>query len=454
VIAHNRQLTLLVALALVAAPALGLRAFCLGASCAEEPRSNARVPFCSLPEELRERIAAGYYDGRSPDVLAATATPRLWGGVDGERGVRPPWPAVADGRASVVPLVFSGSGVATSTSAPDGATLASVAPTVARVIGLRWRYPEVHPGAPLEGFRRADPRLVLVVALKGVGSDDLFADRSAWPFLRSLLRRGTGTLSADAGSLPLDPAATLTTIGTGGLPSDHGITGLYLRNDQDGSPAQGEVVRAWSRRAPPSVISALGDDLDESRGGAPLIGLVGTDPSDRGLIGGLWYGSADDDAVVSPPARRSTAAVRELLASGFGADAEPDVLAAAVRGSIAEIDDRLRNVVTMAQRAADREVLVVVAGTGSTAADRAALPLSRPLTAVERAVPGPGRAVEGVVAGGIYLDRETLGQAGVGSNVAVDALRRVRASGGGRLMADVFPSFAVPFGRYCDRRGE
>jgi hypothetical protein len=97
--------------------------------------------------------------------------------------------------------------------------------------------------------------------------------------------------------------------------------------------------------------------------------------------------------------------------------------------------------------------MVVVAGTGSAAGDRGSAPLSRPLAAVERAVPGTRPAIEAVVAGGIFLDRKTLAEAGVGSSVAVDALRRVRASGGERLMADAFPSFAVSFGRYCDQVG-
>jgi hypothetical protein len=109
--------------------------------------------------------------------------------------------------------------------------------------------------------------------------------------------------------------------------------------------------------------------------------------------------------------------------------------------------------VAAAERAAGRDVMVVVAGTGSAAGDRGSAPLSRPLAAVERAVPGTRPAVEAVVAGGIFLDRNTLAEAGVGSSVAVDALRRVRASGGGRLMADAFPSFAVSFGRYCDQVG-
>ena len=65
---------------------------------------------------------------------------------------------------------------------------------------------------------------------------------------------------ATAGSLPLDPTAVETTIGTGGLPSQHGITGTWVRN------AQGRLVRAFGPGAPTPVIAALGDDLDQRDG--------------------------------------------------------------------------------------------------------------------------------------------------------------------------------------------
>jgi hypothetical protein len=57
--------------------------------------------------------------------------------------------------------------------------------------------------------------------------------------------------------------------------------------------------------------------------------------------------------------------------------------------------------------------------------------------------------VAGAVAGGIFLDQRTMAAADVTSNVAVQALEGERAPGGGPLMADAFPSFAVSFVKYC-----
>jgi hypothetical protein len=445
---RSRQLSLLIVLGIVTLPAVGLRAICVGDACGSQAEPRASVPFCSLPASLRANISAGFYDGRSPDVLAVPEGPILRGGFDGERRLTPAWPSVRGTPSTSVPLLFSGEGVRGSAEVPEGTSLASVAPTLGAIIGLRWRNPGVHPGTALEGIvDGTPPRLALEVAWKGIGAEDLAAHPRAWPFLRSLLISGAGTTDASTGSLPLDPAATLTSIGTGGLPSDHGITGLYLRND-----ATGGIARAWGDDAPLSVISTLGDDLDEARGGTPLIGVVGTDPSDRGIIGGRWYEGRDDDATAFVEPDAQVDSVEELLADGFGADDEPDLLAVVMRDSISRMDEDLRLIVRAAKRAARGDVAIVVAGTGSTANDAGdTVPLTRVLGPVESAIPGEGSALEAVVAGGVFLDQDVLTEANVTSNAAVSALRGETAPDGRPLMADVFPSFAVSFGKYCGR---
>ena len=142
----------------------------------------------------------------------------------------------------------------------------------------------------------------------------------------------------------------------------------------------------------------------------------------------------------------------ELLADGFGADDETDLLAVVMRDSISRMDEELRRIVRAAERATRGDLAIVVAGTGSTANDAGdALPLTRVLGPVESAIPGEASALEAVVAGGMFLDQDALAQANVTSNAAVAALRGVTAPGGGPLMADAFPSFAISFGKYCGR---
>ncbi|MDQ3785516.1 MAG: hypothetical protein M3360_11710 [Actinomycetota bacterium] len=434
----RRRTIVLLALALtVAAPAGVLRALCAGRSCDEPATAAASVPFCSLPEGMRSRLAAGFRESRSPDVLGVTSEEAVVGSEDGAS----PWPSLqaTDAR---IPIVFAGKGVS---GAPvrQGTALDDVAPTVERIIGVDRPHPEVRSGRPVAGVASdGPPRLVLEVVWKSVGSEALEANRGAWPYLSRLMEGGSATMGAAVGSLPLDPAATLTTLGTGGLPRQHGITGELVYNDL------GRVVRAWGRRAPPSVIATLADDLDETLGGRPRIGLVGTETSDRGLIGGHWYADVDRDDFLlhSGPASAAAAAAR-LLGTGYGSDSTPDLLGMVLEGRTRAMDGALRRVVEAASKAAGGSLTTVVTATGPRA-QQASIPARRVEDAVEKKVPGGKPVVEATAAGGLFLDQEAMAQRQLPQERVVGALLSTRRAGG-RIFADAFPKIAVTFARYC-----
>ena len=379
--------------AAIGIPAVALRAACAGRSCSSGGGGEARIPFCPLPDELKADLAAGFRQGRSPDVFAVTRGGAVRGGTDPADDPFS-WPSVGAAEATGVPIVFSGTGVDASATVPDGTGLDQVAPTISDVIGFKRPFPGVRAGVAVNGVASGTtPRLVVEIALKGIGTQDIEGARSSWPFLDSLLHEGTGTLSGTTRSLPLDPAATLTTIGTGGLPSQHGITGSYVRNDD------GDVVRAWGDGAPLSVIATLPADLDEKTGQRSMVGLVATDGTDRGLVGGNWYPHHDRDAVTVASGPGSVAAASDILAQGFGRDDIPDILG------------------------------LVLAGPGADAR-------IRPIVA--EAVPG-----------GLFLDQATLATEQISGDAAVQALLRVTTPDGQRMMADAFQGFAVSFARYC-----
>ena len=343
-----------------------------------------------------------------------------------------------------MPIVFSGTGVDASTTVPEGTGLDEVAPTISDVIGFRRPFPGVRAGVAVNGVAAgAHPRLVLEIALKGIGTPDIEGARSSWSFLDSLLRDGAGTLDGTTGSLPLDPVATLTTIGTGGLPSQHGITGSYVRGDD------GDVVRAWGEGAPLSVIATLPDDLDEKTGQRAMVGLVATDETDRGLIGGNWYPHHDRDAVMVASAPGSVAAASDILAQGFGRDEVPDILAVVLAGP--GTDDRMRQIVALARRASGGSLLVVVAGTGTSGTEpgSADATASNVVREIEDLVEGDTPIVAEAVPGGLFLDQATLAAEQISGDAAVQALLRVTTPGGQRMMADAFQGFAVSFARYC-----
>ncbi len=431
-------------LAALGIPAGVLRAACAGESCNPSP-APARIPFCPLPASLKADLAAGFREGRSPDVLAVTRTAGVSEGAGRGAGMAP-WPSVSGGPSTDVPIALWGAGLNGEVHLPDGTGLEQIAPTLSDVLGFRRPHPDVRSGAAIDGAANGErPRLVLEIAWKGVGSANLRADRKAWPFLRSLIRRGAETLAADAGSLPLDPAATLTTIGTGGLPSQHGITGTLVRNDNGG------VVRAWGPGSPRSVIATLPDDLDERFAEQPLIGLVAPDIADRGIIGGNWYIGHDRDRVLVARGTDAVDAAKRTLASGFGRDEVPDLLAVVLGGSVRSRDGWTRELVAAATRASGGSVVVVVAGTGviGTMRNGAGPTVSEIVTQVEAGVAGDGNVVAGAVAGGLFLDQDVLAEGGISGDAVVQALLKATGPEGTPLMADAFQGFAVSFARYC-----
>jgi hypothetical protein len=420
----GRRLTvLLLALALIGIPAAVLRIGCVGNSCRSDAAAVAApAPFCSLPTDLRTLITSGTYDGRSPDVLGvAGSTPVVSDGV--------PWPSeTSTTAAGAVDLSFVGRGVR-STRLPPGVSLDQVAPTLEPLLGLHRAHPEVRAGTAIPGVDRpgAHTPLVVLVVSKGIGRADL--GRSPHPTGRPVEPGlGDASGSAVAGSAPLDPVAVEATIGTGGLPSQHGITGAEIRDSENG-----KVVRAFGPGSPQPVIATLGDDLDLATHGAARIGLVASAVGDAGLTGDAWYGTGPvRDRTVSGGAHPD-AAVRGFLERGWGADATPDLLAVALSGSALE-DERAGSAIVDEVLRAVPDATIVLTGTGSTHASHA------------QTLTSPAGA-DSLSPGGIFLDRSA--GATTSAQDVVDALKADTAPDGSPLFADAFASYAVRFGRYC-----
>jgi hypothetical protein len=432
---------MLVVLAAIGIPAAVLTATCAGRSCDASGGEAVRVPFCPLPDAVKEAVVNGFREGRSPDVLAVADGTPVVTDVD---GLRTPWPATHATTNTAVPIIFYGTGSPARSELPTGVTLDRIAPTVAKILGFEREHPEVRSGTAIEGVPETHekPRLVLLIAWKGVGSSELVAAPDHWPYLFSLGALGAGAIYGRTGSLPLDPSATETTIGTGGLPSQHGITGSFVRN------AEGKVVEAFSPDAPVQIIATLADDLDHADP-STLVGLVAPDERDRGLVGGAWYPGEDPVDIVITDGASGATAVQDQLDAGYGADDVPDVLGVVLDGSIRSMDRSTEQIVTEAERSTSDSTLVVVAGTGSAEKDPSAVPDRGLVDSVEEAVPGDAPAVAATVAGGMFLDQTVLRDEQVTGQVAVDALLSASGPSGERMLADAFQGFAVSFARYC-----
>jgi hypothetical protein len=435
--AGRRTLILLIVVAVIGAPAGVLRALCAGHSCDEPANASSEVPFCSLPADVRTRVAAGFREGPSPDVLAVAS-----GRISNDEGwPKVPWPSTAGTGDTRVPLAFWGAGVDPAAEIPAGTGLDDVAPTVEAILGFRRPHPDVRSGTAIEGVATGEaPRLVVQLVWIGRGSEDLEAAAGAFPYLSRKMESGAATAEADTVSVPVDPVSVLTTIGTGGRPAQHGITGAVVRD------GEGRLRKAWSPRSPVSVIATLGDDLDQELRQKPLIGLAATRRAYLGAVGGNWHVDVDEDVFVrtkrGDEARDGAALIRE----GFGRDGVPDLAVVAVESGIERLDETVRAVTRAAERASGGSVAFSFTATGATGAD-GALPAGE----LPEMIPGDDMAslVEEVVPGGLFLDQKVLAERQVSEDEVLRAMADVRAPDGAQLFADVFPAIAVAFGRYC-----
>ncbi len=432
-------MSLLVVLGVLGFPALLLRFLCVGNSCDEQVSASSEVPFCSLDAGLRSRLEDGFREGRSPEVLVVARSDSIAGGTGYRRtGVAPPWPSSDLGGARV-PLLFTGEGV-TAAELPAGTSVTDIAPTLAEVIDFERPFPEVRSGEAIPGVAQGEaPRLLLQVIWKGVGSEDLEGQPERWPYLASLMDEGAATLEGDTGSLPLEPAAVISTIGTGGSPSQHGITGELVRNDE------GELVGAFSAGAESPVIATLGDDLDEVLGQEPLVGVVGASPSDRGASGGEWYGAGSDSDEVVIDRKDQVGPAVAMLSGGFGTDEVPDLMSVVMNGDLRAMDRGLKRIVAAAVEASDGSLALALTATGS-AASEAGMTAAEVATEVDEAV---GETVtEAAVPGGLFLDQRALTDLEISEDEVIAELRRLRGPDGA-LFGDVFAAIAVSFARFC-----
>lgn len=425
----RRLATLLIALALIGVPAAALRVSCAGASCASSAAAGTPAPFCALPADLRALITEGTYEGRSPDALGVAGSRTVTSDIGS--GAQVPWPSEEQAGTSSVPLLFMGTGIRTG-ALPTNLGLDQVAPTLEPLVGLTRSHPEVRDGVAIPGVAiagRSTP-LVVMIVWKGVGTRDVPSGATPW-FNRMSSRPGVAAGVATAGSLPLDPTTVESTIGTGGLPSQHGITGTWIRNNR------GRLTRAFGPGAPPPVIASLGDDLDLATAGLTKIGLLRNAPGDVGLTGDSWYGTGSiRDATVHEGANISAQVVR-FLHSGWGQDRTPDLLAVPLVGGASQ-DDRTTSLIVEEVARAVPDATIVVTATGS---------LTEPDAIDASPPPGVGLTPRGDAAGGFFVDR-TADTPSTAQEV-VDAMRAQTAPDGTPLYADAFASYAVRFGRYC-----
>jgi hypothetical protein len=272
---------------LVGVAALLIGAACTGASTTEgrdrpaagastvAPTGPAAGPVCSLPAEWLLRIRRGYDPERSGEIQMLPRQPNVMGDWLSHAG---PWPLVQR-----VPLFLYGPGHVPAVGRVDPpATLADLAPTLARLLQVDFEAPDGHAlRAALPANPPAPPRLILTVIWDSAGRNVLAEHPGAWPTLRRLIPRGVWFDRATVGTSPSTTPAVHATIGTGAFPRRHGLVDLRFRLD-------GRIAWIGNERPAFERVPTLADRYAASTGQTARVGLVAS----LGTLGMIGHGAA------------------------------------------------------------------------------------------------------------------------------------------------------------------
>ena len=246
---------------------------------------------CRSPHRHIELIERGYYPGRSPDVTMTPKEPNLFATTTGTTHSGP-WPYVQD-----IPMVLYGPG----SFAANGdveldreVTISDVAPTLAELLGSP--FPEDRSGQAITEELApygVKPKLVVVIVWDGGGWNVLNRWPNAWPFLKSLMQKGTSVTNAVVGSSPSVTPAVHASLGTGAFPKQHGLVDIWLR--------RGEVTGDSFENMNPKnlILPTFADLYDQEMGNEPKIAMVAAEGWHLGMIGhGAGIDGGDKDIAV------------------------------------------------------------------------------------------------------------------------------------------------------------
>ena len=161
--------------------------------------------------------------------------------------------------------------------------------------------------ALLPADQRKTPKLVVTMVWDAGGMNVLQAHPTAWPYLKSLIPKGTFFTDATVGSSPTSTAQIHATIGTGSFPDHHGIVGHNML-------VAGKIIGPWNQGPSFLVEPTLADIYDRAMDNEPVVGLVGTVDIHFGMLGhGGFFTGGDRDIALT----RSVVGGTTLTDEGF-----------------------------------------------------------------------------------------------------------------------------------------
>lgn len=255
---------------------------------------------CALPHSYLLRTLRGYSPDRGSAITMIPQEPDFVGSGLPHVG---PWDYIQH-----VPMFWYGPGyIKAQKPIARPVTLADIAPTQADVLNFDG-FTAVD-GKPMTEALAQDPKaagytppkLVVVLVWDAGGMNVLQAHPKEWPYLRSLMPKGTFYENAFVGSSPTSTAQDHATIGTGAFPIHHGLIGHHFQiNGHDTTP--------WALGPNYFMLPTFADIYDAAKGNAPVVGEVGTADIHLGMLGhgSFWQGGDRDIVVTRSAAQKST----------------------------------------------------------------------------------------------------------------------------------------------------
>jgi hypothetical protein len=258
---------------------------------------------CSMPHEQLVRTWRGWRPDRGAQLSFIPKQPNFVGSGLPHVG---PWDYIQS-----VPMLWYGPGIIKAQGPVHRpVTSADIAPTEAEILKFDgFTAPEGEPmtEALLPADERPVPKLLVTMVWDAGGTNVLQAHPHAWPYLKSLMPKGTYFADTTVGSQPTSTAQIHATIGTGSYPMEHGIVGHQMN-------VAGKLTPPWNQGPAFLVEPTLADVYDRAMDNEPVVGLVGTVDIHFGMLGhGSFFGGGDRDIALT----RSVIGGTTLTDEGF-----------------------------------------------------------------------------------------------------------------------------------------
>jgi hypothetical protein len=249
---------------------------------------------CGIPHDQLVRTWNGWRSDRGAQLSFIPKEPNFVGSGLPHVG---PWDYI-----QTVPMLWYGPGIIKAQK-PIGrpVTSADIAPTEAEI--LKFDGFDAPDGEPMsEALEPTDgrpvPKLLVTMVWDAGGMNVLQAHPKSWPFLKSLMPKGSFFSDMTVGSSPTSTAQIHATIGTGSFPRDHGIVGHNMN-------VAGTITGPWNK-GPAFLVEPMNNE--------PVVGLVATVDIHFGMLGhGSFFGGGDRDIALT----RSVIGGTTLTDEGF-----------------------------------------------------------------------------------------------------------------------------------------